>query len=175
MFRRGGLLRKSMMLVGAAAVVAALAVSPVGAITAHTATITKKKVKKISTKVATNVFNAKAPTLKDACAAGTVRYGGACFETSARGAADWQTASQTCGDAGRRLPTASELVGVRNVSGITLAGSGVTTAEMSSNIYRDADFGFIGVTDDGNVWSVQQVPFTSNVHQFRCVAPLTNS
>ena len=46
---------------------------------------------------------------------------------------------------------------------------------MSSDLFRDgANFGFIGVIDDGNLFSVEGSIF-SLAHQYRCVGPLTNS
>lgn len=44
------------------------------------------------------------------CRAGTKIYGGVCWDDVVRGAANWLVASETCGDAGGRLPSLSELV-----------------------------------------------------------------
>jgi hypothetical protein len=43
------------------------------------------------------------------CPAATTLYGGVCWDNTARAAANWIAASDTCGNAGGRLPTLSEL------------------------------------------------------------------
>jgi hypothetical protein len=146
-------------------------VAPVGAGTgpsAETAAVTAKRVKRI----ATRVFNKNAPKLRDKCPSGTTRFAGACFETTSRAAASFKAASTTCGNLGRRLPTGSELFGLRLVPGITLAGS-TTDAEMTSNLFRDGTFGFMVMEDDGDLYGHQGI-FTDLQNPFRCVAPLTN-
>jgi hypothetical protein len=155
-------------------VVLALAVLAAGMLAASSAgaagTLTRAKVKKIATKV----FNQKAPTLKDKCPAGTLRFGTGCIETANHPAAIWKDAVDTCGALSRRLPTAAELWGARQLPGIDLAGNSATTAEATSNMYRDgADFGFIAVSE-GDVWSRQGL-LTGLTNPFRCVAPLTNA
>lgn len=50
-------------------------------------------------------------TLTPACPAGTVLAEGVCFETAARPAATWLDSVDTCTVAGRRLPSANELIG----------------------------------------------------------------
>ena len=153
------------------AVAAALVVAPVGADPgARTAAVTAKKVRKI----ARSVFNANSAKLRDKCPSGTLRYAGACFEQTSRAAASFDAASQACGNAGRRLPTASELFGLRTRPGITLAGSG-TGAEMTSNVFRDTTFGFMVIEDGGDIFGHQGSPFSGLLNPFRCVAPLTNS
>jgi hypothetical protein len=166
MERRGASGRRGVIVLAVAVLAAgALAASSAGA----AGTLTKAKVKKIATKV----FNQNAPSLKDKCPSGTMGYAGACFETTARSAANYDTAAQTCGNLGRRLPTASELFGLRLVAGITLAGLG-TDAEMSSDMFRDATFGFFVVEDDGDVYG-HQGTFSTLENPYRCVAPLTNA
>ncbi len=154
-------------------VVLTIAVLAAGALAASSAgaagTLTKAKVKKIATKV----FNQNAPTLQDTCPSGTVKYAGACFETTARSAANYYTAAETCGNLGRRLPTVSELRGVRLVAGIDLVGI-TTDAEMSSDMFRDATFGFFVMEDDGDVYG-HQGTFSTLENPYRCVAPLTNA
>jgi hypothetical protein len=44
------------------------------------------------------------------CPPATTLYGGVCWDNGSRSAAGWFTASDTCGNAGGRLPTLSELV-----------------------------------------------------------------
>ena len=157
------------MVVAIIAVILAVAGTATAALTKKD----KKKVKNIATNVATQVFDQKSPSLKDGCPGGTVRAGGECFETAARAGTDYLTAADICSAAGRRLPSSGELLAAR--SAVALVGSGVTTAEMSSDFFRDgSSFGFIGVTDDGSLWSVEGI-LTSLSHQYRCVGPLTNA
>jgi len=169
MLKGNGMPRGLVVLAATAVLVAVFVATPVGAITARTAGVSVKKVKKI----AASVFDQKAAALKDSCPAGTLRYAGACFETSAHAATDFDTASRACGDAGRRLPTASELLGLRFK--LTLAGTNTTNSEMTSNIFRDGgNFGFITVAADGSAFSTEGL-FTSLLRPYRCVAPLANS
>lgn len=49
-------------------------------------------------------------TLNPVCPSGTTSVGGLCFETGERGAATYVAAIETCTNAGRMLPQASELI-----------------------------------------------------------------
>lgn len=51
-----------------------------------------------------------AAQLTDACPAATELFGGMCWDTAPRPAANWFEATSTCGEAGGRLPMLSELV-----------------------------------------------------------------
>ncbi|HVW46632.1 MAG TPA: hypothetical protein VHA76_06245 [Solirubrobacterales bacterium] len=51
-----------------------------------------------------------AAQLTDTCPAATELFGGMCWDTAPRPAANWFEATSTCGEAGGRLPTISELV-----------------------------------------------------------------
>jgi hypothetical protein len=145
------------------AVAAALLVSPVGA----AGTLTKANVKKIARKV----FNQRAVSLKDACPAGTSPMAGGCMETSARAAADWFDASQACFDAGRRLPTPSELWGFQG-AGNDLDGDGVQGEGTSAlDITDTGDTTWWGIRDDNTFW----VHLTTFARPFRCVGPMTNA
>lgn len=95
------------------------------------------------------------------CAAGTRPALGACFEEVARGAQHWYGASETCGNANRRLPTASELRSFRLQAGISLADP-----EVTSNVFDNGIARYEGMNDLGilSFWTV------TAPHQFRCVA-----
>jgi hypothetical protein len=98
-----------------------------------------------------------------ACPAGTIAYAGACFEKASRGVQDFAGASATCGAAGRRLPTGSELMALRTVNGIALTG-----AEMASDLISNAGAAaYVTVSEQGTLAS--QSPGTGS--PFRCVAP----
>jgi hypothetical protein len=97
------------------------------------------------------------------CPSGTVAYAGACFERATRAVQNFADASATCGAAGRRLPTGSELLALRTVSGIALTG-----AEMASDLISNAGAAaYVTVTQQGSLAS--QSPGTGSA--FRCVAP----
>jgi len=98
-----------------------------------------------------------------ACPSGTVAFGGACFERASRGVQNFAAASATCGTSGRRLPTASELLGLRGVPNVALTGG-----EMASDIVSNAGAAaYVTVTQQGELAS--QSPGTGS--PFRCVAP----
>jgi hypothetical protein len=97
------------------------------------------------------------------CPSGTVAFGGACFERTTRGVENFAAASATCGTAGRRLPTGSELLGLRGVNGVALTG-----AEMASDLVSNGGAAaYVTVSQQGDLAS--QSPGTGSA--FRCVAP----
>lgn len=112
--------------------------------------------------------------LTDDCPQGTQPYAGACFETAFRTSATWPSASKACGDAGRRLPTLSELEGFRQQPGIVLGNP-----EHSSS-FQDGDGapldsdGYVVVTmnDSGTISTAYD--HDQSFALFRCVAPATN-
>jgi hypothetical protein len=144
----------------------ALAASSAGA----AAPLTKKKVKKIATKVANQVFDQKAGSLKDKCPGGTVSVAGGCLESATRGQASWFDAKKNCSGVGRRLPTAGELIAGFATPGVTAA------TETSSNLHLD-DNGttiaqrYIVVTSGGSIGGQANL---STVGNYRCIAPMTN-
>jgi hypothetical protein len=100
-----------------------------------------------------------------ACPGGTVRFETACFESAVRGTANYQGASESCGGANRRLPTASELLAFRNVGGITLGNGGSEGTSTAESL----DQRWAGVTDGG---AFTPFPVTTAL-AYRCVAGLT--
>jgi hypothetical protein len=56
------------------------------------------------------------------CPADTSLYGGVCWDNTSRAAATWFVASDTCGNAGGRLPTLSELVAYTDQGGVQVTG-----------------------------------------------------
>jgi hypothetical protein len=56
------------------------------------------------------------------CPAATTLYGGVCWDNASRTAAGWFDASDTCGNAGGRLPTLSELVAYTDQGGTQVTG-----------------------------------------------------
>lgn len=122
---------------GLLALIAALGGTAIAGPLAHDSALTKKEKKQIR-KIARGEITKAAPTLSVAsaaaagqvdghdavCPAATVLRNGICFETAGRGNSDWTGAVQTCADAGGFLPTPSELLSIRNVTGIDLGGTG---------------------------------------------------
>ncbi len=96
------------------------------------------------------------------CPAGTTSYAGVCIETASRGAQDFQGASTTCGDAGRRLATTSELLGFRGQPKIALTGSELTGDVVS----QEGNAAYVVVDQQG---TVQSRPLGVG-SAFRCVA-----
>jgi hypothetical protein len=99
------------------------------------------------------------------CPTGTQEYAGACIESATRVAATWSTASKTCGDAGRRLPTTSELDGFRQVSGITLGSPSETTSTVTDD--NTTEFK-ITINDEGEIFGIS----LGSARPYRCVASL---
>jgi hypothetical protein len=66
----------------------------------------------------TEILFAAAASL--ACPTGTLMFAGVCVETAQRPAATLPAARRTCVATGRRLPTAPELFGFRELPGVTL-------------------------------------------------------
>jgi hypothetical protein len=96
------------------------------------------------------------------CPVGTLRHGGACIETSARGAQSYDSAARTCGVLGRRLPAPDELASFSQEPGIDLAAGGeFTSVRLGPNVE---------VVGEGP--SHNSVPAAAS--QFRCEAPLSN-
>jgi hypothetical protein len=83
------------------------------------------------------------------CSATTTAYGGVCWDNASRGPANWVTASDTCGNAGGRLPTLSELIAYTNQAGTQVAAnhwsSEVVDVVSSTNLV----FGFRNETITG--------------------------
>jgi len=105
------------------------------------------------------------------CPSGTVWSGGVCIETTPRSSTSYFTANDTCaglqgllGSGWRyRLPLVGELRGARDLSGISLDGSG----EWADAIHSEGDSYFsITVTDAGVI--NQESTISSNV--YRCAA-----
>jgi hypothetical protein len=93
-----------------------------------------------------------------ACPAGTLYIEGACLETATRTTAKLGGAIEACRDAGRRLPSVSELQAARDEPGIDLTSLGT---------WADGSYGGSGlaVNDVGNElgWG------TATAVSFRCV------
>jgi hypothetical protein len=101
------------------------------------------------------------------CPSGTREYAGACIEETIRGQATWAAASKTCGDAGRRLPTTSELEGFRQLTGITV--SPTTGSEMSATVTDDNTNEFmVTINDAGAIFGIAR----TSPRDFRCATSL---
>lgn len=101
------------------------------------------------------------------CPSGTRGYAGACIEETIRGQATWAAASTTCGDAGRRLPTTSELEGFRQLTGITI--SPTTGSEMSATVTDDnTNERMVTIDDAGAIFGIAR----TSPRDFRCVTSL---
>lgn len=74
---------------------------------------------------ADNAANADKVDGHDAvCPAGTFLQGGTCFDTAVRFPMTVWNSASLCADAGGRLPSVTELLSIRNVTGIDLGPSG---------------------------------------------------
>lgn len=161
--RRGEWIRGVVTLGILGTIMAGLLISPVGA----AFNPTKANIKKIARKEAKKVLNTDGVQLFALrCPTGTREFAGACIEETARAAQNWQNAANTCGAADRRLPTASELMGFRQLPGITLAGS-----EVSSDLHHDGtNARYVSVDDGGTpLFTIYTV-----ANQFRCAEAASN-
>ena len=97
------------------------------------------------------------------CPSGTRYFEGACIETTARAAASWPDALTTCSDAGRRLPSVSELDGFRLEPRVALVGYEWT----SEYAYLDGSGAHYSVVSDSGD---HDIAVYSQLHAYRCVA-----
>ena len=153
----------SLALLGA--LTAGVLISP----TSAAGTLTKAKVKKI----ANTVFDRRAGGLEVKCPSGTSAFGGACMEQTSRAAQNWYQSSVTCANAGRRLPTPSELWAWQ-AAGHGLSGDGQQPANAGEGTSQ------LDVNDGGTFrWSVRDddtfwIYSVDDLRPFRCVASPTN-
>ena len=100
------------------------------------------------------------------CPASTTLYGGVCWDNSSRTAAGWIAASNTCGNAGGRLPTLSELVAYVDQPGAQVSAPH-WSAEVVGGSMADPT---VAVSDESNRAGVLS---TSSI-AYRCVFYRTN-
>lgn len=107
-----------------------------------------------------------------ACGEGLVAAGDSCIEAAPRAAANFADASAACGQAGRHLPTASELQFARTLDNIDL-GSGEMASDLTPGVTLalPAALGelltptvYATVADDGSMSSAPQ----ANTTAYRC-------
>lgn len=97
------------------------------------------------------------------CPAGTTLFVSSCIENTARPAAEWLVAAQTCAAEMRRLPSTGELLGFRELPGITLG------AEWTDDV-ADITNGFqIYIATDVGIGTIED---PVSPLQYRCVAGL---
>ena len=160
------------------ATTAASAESATSATRADTATTATTATRATTATTATNATSAanadNAATLAGAppsaylvsCRAATTLYGGVCWDNASRGPANWVNASDTCGNAGGRLPTLSELIAYTNRAGTQVAAnhwsSEVVDVVSSTNLV----YGFRDETTTGFG--------TDSSRAYRCVFYRTN-
>lgn len=102
-----------------------------------------------------------AGTLTPTCPAGTVLAVGVCFESTARAAAGYTTATDTCTPLGRRLPSVNELIA------FTRKVQAIPAAEWSGDLFSTTA-GFT-VNPDGT----PVVTTLTTATAFRCVGAPT--
>ena len=119
-----------------------------------------------------NTVGGQAPSaFKLSCPSGTTLAIGECFETSLRPDAKWTDANKTCGAAGRRVPTLSELDGIRQ--------NNFTVGVPPNNYELSSTFELSGTGDTQVVMSMDPmgnllaVPLTGT-KPYRCVTTPTN-
>jgi cytoskeletal protein RodZ len=119
------------------------------ATTADTATTATNATSAANADNATTLAGAPPSAYLVSCPATTTLYGGVCWDNASRTAAGWIAASDTCGNAGGRLPTLSELIAYTNQPGGQIAAnhwsSEVVDVISSSNLV----FGFRNETTTG--------------------------
>lgn len=97
------------------------------------------------------------------CPSGTTLFVSVCIENTARPAAQWVPAAQTCAAEGRRLPSTGELLGFRELPGITLG------AEWTDDVADITNGLTIFIATDQGTGTLED-PFQAL--QYRCVAGL---
>jgi hypothetical protein len=85
-----------------------------------------------------------ATALALACPAGTRSFVGVCIETTARPPDLISNAKSDCADEGKRLPSPGELLGFRELDGITLSADGEWTDDLGDT---DPHFRYVSMTD----------------------------
>lgn len=93
---------------------------------------------------ASTVGGANLASLKTKCPSGTAVIAGECMETAVRPDASYSDALDTCGDAGRRLPSPGEVRAYSRLPGVTIE------YELTDVVYQDDDHGPTGVSRDEN-------------------------
>jgi hypothetical protein len=96
------------------------------------------------------------------CPPRTLPFIGVCLETASRTPTDHAHATLDCADEGMRLPSPGELIGFRDVDGITLALAGEWTDDLG---LAAVEFRYVVVAKSGD-----GVLDESNVIGYRCVA-----
>jgi hypothetical protein len=108
-------------------------------------------------------------SFKLSCPQGTTLAIGQCFELTLRAAQSFSDASKTCGAAGRRLPTISELDSARQ-NGVAV-GVPPSSGELSSSAFNDGASNKVFAIDPmGNLI----LEFLTNARPFRCIQNPTN-
>ena len=97
------------------------------------------------------------------CPAGTTLFVSACIETTARPSAEWLVAAQTCALEQRRLPSTGELLGYRDLPGVTLV------AEWTDDVADITNGLQIWVATDAGTGTIED-PLSPL--PYRCVAGL---
>jgi hypothetical protein len=116
-----------------------------------------------------NTVGGQAPSsFKLSCPQGTTLAIGQCFETSLRTAASWSAANQTCGAAGRRVPTMAELDSARQNN--VAVGVPPNNYEMSSSVVYEAGEKYEATDPSGN--TIRE--FLTAARPFRCIQNPTN-
>jgi hypothetical protein len=116
-----------------------------------------------------NTVGGQAPSsFKLSCPTGTTLAIGQCFETSLRTAASWSAANQTCGAAGRRVPTMAELDSARQ-NNVTV-GVPPNNYEMSSSVVYEAGEKYEATDPTGN--TIREL--LTAARPFRCIQSPTN-
>ena len=91
--------------------------------TANTATTATNATSAANADNAATLAGAPPSAYLVSCRAATTLYGGVCWDNASRTAANWFVASDTCGNAGGRLPTLSELVAYVDQPGTQVTGN----------------------------------------------------
>lgn len=97
------------------------------------------------------------------CPSGTTLFVSTCIETTTRPSAEWVVAAQTCALEQRRLPSTGELLGYRDLPGVTLV------AEWTDDVADITNGLQIYVATDVGTGTIED-PFTPL--PYRCVAGL---
>ena len=109
-----------------------------------------------------------ATSLRLKCPAGTRYHEGACIETAQRGTGNFVNALDACNAAGRRLPSAAELMGFAREPGITVGPAPVFEWALGLDS-DDPDVKVPGVAESGSTVVIANNPFT-DILPYRCAA-----
>ena len=120
---------------------------------------------------ATTVGGADLASLKTKCPSGTAVIAGECMETAVRPDASLSDALDTCGDAGRRLPSPGEVRADSRLPGVTLE------YQLTDVVYQDDDTAGLSRTENTIIGESGSLSFSfspDTPRPYRCITAASN-